>query len=153
MGNTYTQLFVHVVFTVQSRNNLIAEKHRTELEKYICGILANVKCNMLAIYCNPDHSHLLIGYKPDISIADIVRDIKSNSSRFINGKKWIVGKFNWQDGYGAFTCSKSQLDRVGRYILNQEMHHKKKTFKDEYVELLNKCGVEYDSKYLFDWIT
>ena len=153
MANTYTQLYAHIIFTVKSRANLITEKHREELEKYICGILANIKCNSIAIYCNPDHIHILIGYGPDISVSNIVRDIKSNSSRFINDRKWIVGKFYWQDGYAALTCSKSQLDRVSAYILNQPKHHKKKSFQDEYVEFLDRYGIRYDAKYLFDWKT
>ncbi|MGK9369406.1 IS200/IS605 family transposase [Melioribacter sp. Ez-97] len=150
MANTYTQLYVHIIFAVKGRQNLISEKHREELEKYICGIITNKNSKPLAIYCNPDHTHILIGIHPSVSVSDIARDIKANSSKFINEKKWIAGKFNWQDGFGAFTYAKSQIDAVVKYILNQPVHHKKKTFKEEYIELLEKFKVEYDSKYLFD---
>ncbi|MBU1095523.1 MAG: IS200/IS605 family transposase [Bacteroidetes bacterium] len=151
MANTYTQLYMQIVFAVKGRQNLIAENHREELEKYICGIINNKKSKPLAIYCNPDHSHVLIGLHPSVSISDIARDIKANSSKFINEKNWIKGKFNWQDGFGAFTYSKSQIDTVVKYILNQPIHHKKKTFEEEYLEFLKHFEIEYDAKYLFDW--
>jgi REP element-mobilizing transposase RayT len=129
MPNTYTQLYVHIIFAVKGRQNLIPDKHREELEKYICGIIKNKKSKPLAIYCNPDHPHILIGLHPSISVSDITRDIKANSSKFINEKKWIKKKFQWQDGFGAFTYAKSQLDSVIKYILNQPHHHKKKSFR------------------------
>lgn len=151
MANTYTQLYIHLVFAVKGRQNLISEIHREELEKYICGIISNKKSKPLAIYCNPDHTHILMGIHPSVSVSDISRDIKANSSKFINEKKWIKGKFNWQDGFGAFSYAKSQLDTVVKYILNQPIHHKKKTFKEEYIEFLEKYAVDYDPKYLFDW--
>jgi len=152
MANTYTQLYVHLVFVVKGRENLISENHREELEKYICGIINNKNCKPLAIYCNPDHTHILLGLHPTISVSDIARDIKANSSRFINENKWKKGKFNWQDGFGAFSYSKSHLDNVIKYILNQPYHHKKKTFKEEYIDFLKKYEVNYDEKYLFDWL-
>lgn len=151
MANTYTQMYVQIVFAVQGRENLIQEKHRIELEKYMCGIITNKKCKPLAIFCNPNHTHILIGLHPAVSVSDITRDIKANSSRFINEKKWIAGKFNWQDGFGAFTYSKSQIDNVVNYILNQAEHHKKSTFKEEYLSLLKKIDLEYDEQYLFQW--
>lgn len=152
MANTYTQLYVHLVFVVKGRENLISENHREELEKYICGIINNKNCKPLAIYCNPDHTHILLGLHPSVSVSDIARDIKANSSRFINENKWIKGKFNWQDGFGAFSYSKSHLDNVIKYILNQPFHHKKKTFREEYIEFLKKYQIDYDEKYLFDWL-
>ncbi len=121
------------------------------MEKYICGIINNQKSKTLAIYSNPDHIHILIGLHPTISVSDITRDIKANSSKFINAKKWVVGKFNWQDGFGAFTYSKSQIDNVVKYILNQPEHHKKKTFKEEYLMMLQKFEIEYNEQYLFEW--
>jgi putative transposase len=151
MANTYTQMYVQIVFAVQGRENLINEKHRIELEKYICGIITNKKCKTLAIYCNPNHTHILIGLHPTTSISDITRDIKASSSKFINEKKWVVGKFNWQDGFGAFTYSKSQIDDVAKYILNQAEHHRKRTFKEEYLSILNKLDLDYDEQYLFEW--
>jgi len=155
MPNTYTQIYVQIVFAVQGvqgRQNLIAEKHRDELEKYICGIISNKKSKALAIYCNPDHTHVLIGLHPSVSISDISRDIKANSSKWINDKRWIIGRFNWQEGFGAFTYSKSQIDWVIKYILNQPKHHKNISFKDEYINFLKKFEIKYNEKYLFEWI-
>ena len=151
MPNTYTQIYVQIIFAVQDRQTLISEKIREKLEKYICGIVSNKKSKPLAIYCNPDHTHILIGLHPSVSISDIARDIKSNSSKWINENKWIMGKFHWQEGFGAFTYSKSQIDAVVRYILNQPEHHKKTSFKDEYINFLKKFEIEYDEKYLFKW--
>jgi putative transposase len=151
MANTYTQLYIQIIFAVQGRSNLIHEKHRDEIEKYICGIIKNNKSKPLTIYCNPDHVHVFMGIHPTLSVSDMARDIKSNSSLFINQKKWIIGKFNWQDGYGAFTYSKSQIDEVVKYILNQPEHHKKKSFKEEYLDTLKKWEMEYDEKYVFEW--
>jgi len=101
----------------------------------------------------PDHTHILIGLRPSISISDLVRDIKAGSSKFINDKKMVRGKFNWQEGFGVFSYSRSQVDNVIRYILKQEEHHKKKTFKEEYIDLLKKFEIEYEEKYLFEWIS
>ena len=125
MANTYTQIYVQIVFAVRSRENRIAEKHREELERYICGIVRNNNSKALATYCNPDHTHILVGLDPSISISDMARDIKANSSRWINENRWIAGKFSWQEGYGCFSYSKSQIDVVAKYILNQSEHHRK----------------------------
>ncbi len=152
MPNTYTQMYVQIVFAVQGRNNLIPSKHREEIHKYITGIVKNRGQKMLSIFCMPDHAHLLVGFKPSISISDLTRDIKAVSSKFINDNKWIKGKFNWQEGFGAFTYSPSQIDSVIKYILNQEKHHLKKTFREEYIDFLRKFEIEYDEKYLFKWI-
>jgi len=100
----------------------------------------------------PDHFHISIGMKPSIALSDLVRDIKNNSSTFINERKWIGGKFNWQEGFAAFSYGHSQIDAVVKYIQNQEEHHAKKTFKEEYLELLKKFHVEYDQRYLFKWV-
>lgn len=151
MANTYTQMYVQIVFTVQGRSNLISPKFRDELEKYICGIVSGNKCKPLAIYCNPDHTHILIGLHPTISASKIAEQIKSNSSKWINQRKLIVGKFNWQDGYGAFTYSKSQIDNVINYILNQPEHHKKQTFREEYLAFMEKFDIDFDPRYLFEW--
>ena len=152
MANTYTQIYVQIVFVVQGRQNLISESIREKVEKYMCGIISSKNSKPLAIYCNPDHTHILIGLHPSISISDMVRDIKANSSRWINENGWIMGDFKWQVGFGAFTYSKSQIDRVVKYILNQYEHHKKATFKEEYLDLLAKFNIEYDENYLFRWI-
>ena len=151
MPNTYTQIYVQIVFAVKGRANLIPEKRRDQLEKYMCGIISNKKSKPLAIYCNPDHTHILIGLHPSISISDMARDIKANSSRWINENRWIIGNFNWQEGFGAFTYSKSQIDAVSKYVLNQKEHHKKTSFKEEYMNILNKFGIEYEERYLFTW--
>jgi REP element-mobilizing transposase RayT len=152
MADTYTQLYVQIVFAVKGRQNLIHDNLRDELEKYICGIISNNKSKPLAIYCNPDHTHLLLGLHPEISVSEITGDIKASSSKWMNENKKIKGKFNWQAGYGAFTYSKSQIGRVSNYILNQGKHHKKRSFKDEYLDLLNKFEIEYKDAYLFEWI-
>ena len=152
MANTYTQIYLHIVFAVQGRQNLIKKGHKEELHKYITGIIQNQNQKLIAINSMPDHVHLLIGMRPNIALSDLVRDIKANSSKFINEKKWVQGKFNWQEGFGAFSYSHSQLNMVVNYIRNQERHHSTKTFKDEYLEILERFNVEYKNEYVFDWI-
>jgi len=122
------------------------------LHKYITGIVQNREQKLLSIFCMPDHVHLLVGMNPNITISDLTRDIKAGSSKFINDNRWLKGKFNWQEGFGAFSYSRSQVDDVIKYILNQEEHHKKKTFRQEYIEFLKKFEIAYDEKYLFEWI-
>ena len=117
----------------------------------MCGIISNNQSKAISIYCNPDHVHILIGLHPSISISDIARDIKSSSSKLINQNNLIKGKFRWQEGYGAFTYSKSQIDSVAKYILNQPEHHKKKSFKEEYLSILHELDIKYDDRYLFEW--
>jgi putative transposase len=152
MANTFTQLYIQFVFAVQGRANLIPKQHKEELHKYISGIVKERKHKMLAINCMPDHTHIFIGMKPIQSISDLMRDIKTNSSIFISDKKFVRGKFHWQEGYGAFSYSHSHIDSVVKYVLNQEEHHRKKTFKEEYLEFLKKFEIEYDDRYLFEWI-
>ena len=152
MANTYSQIYIHIVFAVKGRQNLIRAEIREELHKYITGIVTNRDQKLLSIFCMPDHTHLLIGLKPSISISDLVRDIKAGSSKFINDKKLIKGKFSWQEGFGVFSYSRSQIDTVIKYIQNQEKHHHKKSFKEEYIDFLEKFAVEYDERYLFEWI-
>jgi putative transposase len=151
MANTYTQLYVQFVFAVKGRENLIRESFRDELEKLICGIITNQKCKTYAIYANPDHTHIFVGMHPTISPSKLMEQVKSGSSKWINEKKFILGKFNWQDGFGAFTYSKSQIDKVVKYVLHQPEHHKKQSFKNEYVLLLEKFEIDYDPKYVFEW--
>jgi len=152
MANTYTQLYSQYVFSVHGAQNLIQELFREELEKVICGIVTNQNCKPLAIYCNPDHTHLFVGMHPDIAPAKLMEQVKSGSSKWLNDKKYLQFKFSWQRGYGGFTYSKSQIDKVVKYILNQPEHHKKQSFKDEYLLLLQKFEVDYDEKFLFDWV-
>ncbi len=150
MPNTYTQVYIQIVFAVSGRRSLIKEHNREELQKYITGVISNRDQKPLAIYCMPNHSHILVGLKPTIALSDLVRDIKSGSSGFINDKKWQQEKFNWQEGFGAFSYSHSQLDKVISYINNQKHHHKKTTFKEEYKSFLDKFKISYKDAYLFD---
>jgi len=152
MPNTYSQIYIQIVFTVKGRQNLIGKQHQEELHKYISGIVQKRQQKLLAIYAMPDHIHLLVGLKPNISISDLVRDIKAGSSNFINENRWIQGKFNWQEGFGAFSYSRNQIDTVIKYIANQEAHHKKSSFKEEYIDFLKTYEIEYDENYLFEWI-
>jgi REP element-mobilizing transposase RayT len=149
MANTYTQIYTHIVFSVKNRQNLINENFRDELYKYIVGIVKNNQHKPLAINGMPDHVHIFIGLNPKISVSDVVRDIKANSSKFINDRSFTKGRFEWQEGFGAFSYSHSQIDSVVKYIRNQESHHKKRTFKEEYLELLKKFDIEYDNRYVF----
>lgn len=151
MANTYTQLYIQFVFSVKGRENLIKETFRDELEKVMCGIISNHKCKTYAIYCNPDHTHIFVGMHPTVSPSKLMEQVKSGSSKWLNEKKYIAGKFAWQDGFGAFTYSKSQIDTVVKYILNQTEHHKKQSFRDEYLLMLNKFEIDYDEKYLFEF--
>ena len=152
MSNTYTQLYIHFVFAVKGRQSLISEIHREELQKYITGVVQNREHKMLAIFCMPDHTHLFVGMKPIMSISDLMREVKAVSSKFINDKNWIKGKFSWQEGYGAFSHSHSQLGSVINYIRNQKEHHMERSFKEEYFEVLKVFSVEYKDQYLFEWI-
>jgi putative transposase len=152
MPNTYTQIYMHIVFAVQHRQNIIRKEFREELHKYITGIVTNKGQKMMAVFCMPDHAHVFVSMNASMSVSDLARDIKANSSRFINEKGWIKGKFNWQEGFGAFSHSKAQREIVVNYVLNQEQHHAAKKFREEYLELLKEHDVEYDEKYLFEWL-
>ncbi len=152
MPNTYSQIYIQIVFAVKGRQNLIDKEHREELHKFITGIVKNRGQKLLSIFAMPDHVHLFIGLQPNCSISDLVRDIKAGSSKFINDSQWIKSKFNWQEGFGAFSYSRSHIDNVVKYILNQEEHHKQRTFKDEYLDFLEKYEIEYEERYLFDFI-
>jgi REP element-mobilizing transposase RayT len=152
MANTYSQVFIQFVFVVKGRENLIHEPLKDELYKYICGIVTGNKQKVYAIGGMPDHIHLLVSLKPDAVMSDLMRDIKSCSSKWINENKKVRGRFQWQVGFGAFSYSRWDLDRVIAYINNQEAHHAKKTFKEEYRKLLSEFEIEYDDRYLFEWI-
>jgi REP element-mobilizing transposase RayT len=152
MANTFSQIYLQFVFAVKNRQNLISQNNKEELHKYITALVQNRKAKLLAIHCMPDHIHIFVGFKPTISIADFVKEIKVESNEFINSKNWIKGMFSWQEGYGVFSYSQSHVDAVIKYILSQETHHQKKTFKQEYLELLKKFEIQFDEKYLFDFI-
>src|SRR6185436_18059 len=138
MANTYSQIYIQTVFAVDGRLSLIHNEFKEELYKYITGIVRNNKQKLIAINGMSDHVHILIGLKPAMALADLVRDIKAGSSDFINRKKWVRGKFSWQEGYGAFSYGHSHLDTVIRYIQNQEKHHRRRSFKNEYLGLLRE---------------
>lgn len=153
MANTYSQIYIQLVFAVKGRSNLIPKQHKEELFKYMTGIIRNKGQKLLAINGMPDHVHIFVGMTPDIAISDLVKEVKRCSTNWVNEqKKWYRGKFYWQEGFGAFSYSRSHIDRVAKYIHNQEAHHKRRTFKEEYVDFLKKFEVEYDERYLFEWI-
>jgi putative transposase len=152
MAGTFTQLYIQVIFAVKSRENLINRSWSEELHKYIGGIIKGKEQKAIIVNGMADHIHAFIGLKPSMAISDLVRDIKNNSSNFVNEKRFVKGKFSWQDGYGAFSYSHSHISDVYNYILNQEEHHKTKTFREEYLSFLKKFDVEYNEKYLFEWI-
>jgi REP element-mobilizing transposase RayT len=149
MANTYTQIHVQAILCVQNRASLIRQEWKEELYKYLTGILQNHDHKMLAINGMPDHVHLFFGFRPTQALSDLMRDIKEHSSKWIQERGFVRGKFSWQSGYGAFSYSKSQVPQVIQYIQNQEKHHEQKTFRQEYIELLEAFGVDYDEKYIF----
>jgi len=150
--STFSQIYTQAVFAVKGRASLINQLWEEELYKYITGIIRNKGQKMLAINGMPDHIHFLIGMKPSCCLADLVREIKKSSNEFIKENKFTSHKFQWQEGYGAFSYSHSHLDNVIKYILNQKKHHRKKTFKEEYIEFLRKFEIEFKEEYLFEWI-
>ena len=149
MANTYTQIYIQIVFAVEGRQNLIDPIHNDELQKYMTGIVKAQRQKLIAITNMPDHVHMLIGQRPDSDLSELVGDIKSGSTNFINRERWVRGRFNWQEGFGAFSYSHSQLSTVIRYIQNQQRHHCKRSFHDEYVRLLDRFDVPYDERYIF----
>jgi REP element-mobilizing transposase RayT len=152
MAGTFSQIYIQVVFAVKGRENLLQKPWRDEVFKYMSGVVKNKGQKSIIVNGVTDHVHLFIGLKPSIALSELVRDVKNNTSNFINEKKFVGRKFSWQEGYGAFSYSHRQLDTVYQYILNQETHHKKKTFKEEYLVFLQKFEIEHDEKYLFGWI-
>lgn len=152
MPGTFSQLYIQVVFAVKGRENLIQNEWKDELHKYLAGIIKGKEQKPIIVNGMPDYIHAFIGLRPAMAISDLVRDIKNNSSNFINDKKFVKGKFLWQEGYGAFSYSHSHIENVYNYILNQQKHHQKKTFHEEYVDFLKKFNIEHDEKYLFEWM-
>jgi REP element-mobilizing transposase RayT len=152
MAGTYSQIYVHIVFVVKKRVNLIPEENLEELFEYIAGIIRNKGQESIIVNGISNHIHAFIGMKPNVCISDIARDIKNNSTNFINKQKWTKSKFSWQAGFGAFSYGQSQIEAVFNYIKNQKSHHRKKTFRDEYLEFLRRFEIEFDDRYLFDWI-
>jgi REP element-mobilizing transposase RayT len=152
MPGTFSQIYIQVVFAVKGRENLISKHWKEEIHSYIAGIIKGKDQKPIIVNGTSDHIHAFIGLNPSMAISDIVRDIKNNSSNFINKQRFVAGKFSWQEGYGAFSYAHSQIQNVYQYILNQEDHHKKKTFREEYIDFLKQYEIKYNEKHLFDWI-
>jgi putative transposase len=150
MPGTFSQLYIQIVFAVKGRRNLIDPGWKTELHKYIAGIIKGKGQKSIIVNGMPDHLHLFVGLRAAMAISDLTRDIKNNSTNFINERKFVK-RFAWQDGFGAFSYSHSHIERVYNYILRQEEHHRKKTFREEYIALLQSFQIEYNEKYLFEW--
>ena len=150
MANTYTQLYIHIIFAVKGRESLIPKQHKEALHQYITRIITHKKQTVIQINSMPDHLHILVGITPDVAISDLVRDIKASSSKWINKKRWVLGRFEWQAGFAAFSYAHSQLDAVVQYIKVQEAHHSHRTFREEYLEFLERFDVPYNPKYIFD---
>jgi REP element-mobilizing transposase RayT len=147
----FTQMYVQLVFAVANKQALLRQDFRKDVFKYISGIIKNKKCKSIIVNGVLDHVHILFGLHHTMSVSEIARDVKRSSSIFIRENKFTPFKFAWQEGYGAFTYSRSQIENVYKYIENQENHHKKKTFKQEYIEFLEKYEIEYDEKFLFNF--
>lgn len=152
MAGTFSQIYIQVIFAVKGRESLITISWEEELYKYITGIITNKGQKLLAINGTQDHIHFLIGMRPSCCLSDLIREVKKASNEFVNQKKYSKLKFQWQEGYGAFSYSHSALDNVIGYIQNQKEHHRKRTFQEEYKEFLTKYQIEYKDEYLFEWI-
>src|ERR1700731_2829950 len=149
MPNTFTQVYVHVVFAVAQRACVIQATRKEELQKYMTGIVTRKGQKMIAVNCMPDHVHILLGLKPNVMPSDLIGDIKTGSTNHINKQHWIGCRFSWQEGFGAFSVSHSHLNAVINYVRNQETHHRRKSFRDEYLEFLQRHNVPYDERYVF----
>ena len=152
MANSYTQIYIQVVFAVKNRNASIKPEWEERLYQYITGIVQNKGQKMIAINGVSNHIHFFIGMKPDCCLSDLIREVKKSSNEFINENKFTPFKFYWQEGFGAFSYSHSQIDNVYKYIMNQKAHHKKVTFREEYIDFLKSFEIDYNEKYLFDWL-
>ena len=152
MANTFSQVYLQFVFAVKKREYLIPREHKEVVHRYITGLIQNRGCKLLAIHCMPDHLHVFTGYRPVIPIPDLVKEIKVESNEFINKQSWMKAKFAWQTGYGVFSYSQSHIGNVISYINNQETHHQKQSFRDEYIRFLKKFEIHYEDKYLFDFL-
>lgn len=152
MANTFSQIYLQFVFAVKGRQSLIPKKYKEELQKYITALVKNRNAKLLAVNCMPDHTHLFVGFKPNVLISDFIKEIKVETNELINSKKWIKGKFAWPEGYGVFSYSHSSISMVINYVNNQERHHQKKSFKEEYIEFLKIFEISFEEKYLFDFL-
>lgn len=152
MAGTFSQIYIQLVFAVKGRESLIHEEWGERLYQYITGIIRSREQKLIAINGMPDHIHIFIGIKPSCCLSDLVREIKKGSNEFIQLNKLTKFKFSWQEGYGAFSYSHSQIESVAKYVLNQKEQHKKTSFREEYIDFLNKFEIEHDEKFLFNWI-
>ena len=150
--STHSEIYIQIIFAVNGSDSLIGSHWENELYKFITGIVQAKGNKMLAIDGMPDHIHFFIGLHIDCTLADLVREIKKSSNAYINSNKFTKSRFSWQSGYGAFSYSKSDIDTVVKYIMNQKEHHKNQTFKDEFISFLKEYNIKYDEKYLFNWI-
>ena len=151
MANTYTQLYIQIVFSVKGREHMIPKQYKDDVYKYVTGVIQQRKHKLLAINGMPDHVHIFIGLHPSQSLSDLVEETKTAATKYIKKQSWMKYDFSWQRGFGAFSYSRSHIDRVVKYIANQEEHHKKRTFREEYLDMLQKFDIEYDERYVFEF--
>ena len=152
MAGTYSQVYLQIIFAVQGRHALINPAWEVELYKYMSGIISAKRHKPIIVNGHRDHVHLFVGQKPYMSTSDLVKEVKTSSTRFINDRNFIQGKFSWQEGFGVFSYSQSDIDNVYKYVLNQHEHHRIKTFKEEYINFLNEFQVPFEERFLFDWL-
>jgi putative transposase len=150
MANTYSQIYIQIVFAVQSRANLIQKQNKEELHKYITGIVRERDQKLLAVHCMPDHTHILVGLRPSMALSDLVHDVKNGSTNFVNRSGWVMGRFGWQEGFGAFSYGHSQLKAIIDYVRDQERHHARRNFRDEYLQFLKRYGIDHEENYIFE---
>ncbi len=153
MANTYSQIYLQIVFAVYARQCLIQKQNKERLHKYITGIVTERRQKLPAVHCMPDHTHLVVGLKPSIALSDLVRDVKNSSTNFINSERWVRGRFSWHEGFVAFSYGHSQLTRVIRYVHDQEKHHERLSFRDEYLCFLKKFEIDHDERFIFKEVT
>lgn len=151
MGNTYHQVYVQIIFAVKGRQSFLKKEFRDDFFKVLASMIQKLGHKSIIVNGVADHVHCLVGLNPDKKISDLVKELKTDSNLFLKDKNWVSGKFAWQNGYGVFSYSRSQLDRVYQYIKNQEEHHRKKSFREEYISFLKKFDVEYKDEYLFEF--
>ena len=149
MANTYSQIYIQIVFAVEARQCLIRPEHKEELHKYITGIVTERGQKLLAVHSMPDHTHLLAGLKPSMAVSDLARDLKNGSSNFVNRQGWMPGRFGWQEGFGAFSYGHSQISVVIQYIRNQPQHHARRSFRDEYLRFLKRFEIQHEERFIF----
>lgn len=151
MPNTYTQIYIQAIFAVKGRHNLIQDEWKDDLFAYIGGLINNLDQKTIIVNGYKNHVHLFFEFKPVTNLSELIKKVKANASKYMNEKRYSPGRFEWQEGYSAFSYSQSHIDSVFKYIQNQEEHHRKKTFKEEYISFLKLYNIPYDERYLFEW--